>query len=92
MIRGKIRFPLDAGKTFSHTFAATGTFSYHCSIHTYMVAKVVVLGAGVTAPPTDTALSDGLASPEPNFGLLVVLFLVGLSGGTLALRRFRRSA
>jgi len=42
---------LNAGKTFSHTFAATGTFSYHCTIHTYMVAKVVVLGAGVTAPP-----------------------------------------
>ena len=83
---------LSAGKTFSHTFAATGTFSYHCTIHTYMVGKVVVLAAGVTAPPTDTALTEGSASPEPNVGLPVVLVLVGLSGLTLALRRFRRAA
>ena len=82
---------LNAGKTFSHTFAATGTFSYHCTIHTYMVAKVVVLGAGVTAPPTDTAVTEGPASPEPNVGPLVLLFLVGLSGAVLALRRFRRA-
>ena len=82
---------LNAGKTFSHTFAATGTFSYHCSIHTYMVAKVVVLGAGATAPPTDTALTELPASPEPNVGPLAVLFLVGLSGGILALRHFRRA-
>lgn len=83
---------LNAGKTFSHTFAATGTFSYHCTIHTYMVGKVVVLAAGVTAPPTDAALTEGRASPEPNVGLLVVLFLVGLGGGILALRRFRQVA
>jgi plastocyanin len=80
---------LNAGKTFSHTFAATGTFSYHCTIHTYMVGKVVVLAAGVTAPPTDTAMTAATASPEPNVGLPVALFLVGLSGGVLALRRFR---
>jgi plastocyanin len=83
---------LNAGKTFSHTFAATGTFSYHCSIHTYMVGKVVVLAAGVTAPPTDTTLPDQPASADPNVGLLLVLVLVGLSGALLALRRFRRAA
>ncbi len=31
-----------SGQTFSHTFNQTGTFSYHCSIHTNMVAKIVV--------------------------------------------------
>jgi hypothetical protein len=82
---------LNGGKTFSHTFAATATFSYHRTIHTYMVGKMVVLGAGVTAPPTDTALVEGPPTPTPNGGLVAVLFLVGLSGGILALRRFRRA-
>ena len=83
---------LNAGKTFSHSFAVTGTFSYHCTIHPYMVGKVVVLAAGVTAPPTDTELAVGAASPQPSGGLAVLLFLVGLSAGILALRRFRRAA
>ena len=30
------------GASFSHTFNSTGTFAYHCSIHTTMTAKVVV--------------------------------------------------
>ena len=33
---------LNAGKTFSHTFQTAGTFSYHCSIHPFMKAEVVV--------------------------------------------------
>src|SRR6266404_4325513 len=37
---------IKAGKSFSHTFAATGTFAYHCTIHTYMTGKVIVLAAG----------------------------------------------
>lgn len=83
---------LGAGKTYSHTFAATGTFLYHCTIHTYMVGKVVVLAAGVTAPPTDTAPTSLLATADTNVALLVILVLVGSSGGMLALRRFRRAA
>jgi plastocyanin len=83
---------LNAGKTFSHTFAATGTFTYHCSIHTYMVGKVVVLAAGVAAPPTDTASPDQPTSADSNVGLSVGLVLVALSGTLLALRRFRRAA
>ena len=83
---------LNAGKTFSHTFASTGTFTYHCSIHTYMVGKVVVLAAGATLPSTDTASPDQPASADPNVGLPVLLVLVGLSGAVLALRRFRRAA
>jgi len=79
-----------AGKTFSHTFAATGTFAYHCTIHPYMVAKVVVLAAGVTAPPTDAlpAIPAGTTDPGSELALLVI---VGLSAGVLALHRFRRA-
>ena len=33
---------LNAGKTFSHTFQTAGTFSYHCTIHPFMKAEVVV--------------------------------------------------
>lgn len=33
---------LAAGQSFSFTFDKVGTFSYHCSIHTFMTAKVVV--------------------------------------------------
>ena len=80
---------LTAGKTFSHTFTTTGTFQYHCTIHTYMVAKVVVLAAGVTAPPTDT--SAPLATERPNDGPALILVLIGFSAGILALRRFRRT-
>lgn len=82
---------IGAGKTYSHTFAATGTFAYHCSIHTYMVAKVVVLGASVTPPPTDT-LPGVLPGSDGSSTGLVLLILVGLSGTVIALRRFRPSA
>jgi plastocyanin len=33
---------LSQGKTFSHTFQTAGTFSYHCGIHPFMKATVIV--------------------------------------------------
>jgi plastocyanin len=33
---------LAVGNTFSYTFIRTGTFPYHCKIHTSMTAKIVV--------------------------------------------------
>ena len=33
---------LSPGATFSYTFNTAGTYSYHCSIHTYMVGTVAV--------------------------------------------------
>jgi len=33
---------LDTDQTFSHTFAAAGTYTYYCSIHPRMTGKVVV--------------------------------------------------
>jgi len=33
---------LASGNTFQHTFPTTGTFAYHCNIHTFMTATVTV--------------------------------------------------
>ena len=33
---------LDSGETFSQTFTAPGTYSYHCALHPHMTAQVVV--------------------------------------------------
>lgn len=38
---------LTTGQTFSHTFTKSGTYTYHCSIHPSMTAKIIVsAGAG----------------------------------------------
>src|SRR6516165_11500499 len=37
---------LDTDDTFSHTFAAPGEYPYICTIHPYMVGKIVVKRAG----------------------------------------------
>ena len=82
---------IGAGKTYSHTFAAAGTFTYHCAIHPYMVGTVIVLAAGGTPPPTDALAPTAPATRDPASGI-AVLGLVGLAGAALALRRFRPQA
>ena len=77
-----------AAKAFAHTFAATGTFTYHCTIHPYAVGKVVVLAAGVAPPATDTSPVVGKGTSDRPIGL-AILVLAGLAGAALALRRFR---
>lgn len=79
-----------AAATFSHTFAAVGTFAYHCAIHPYMVAKVIVLAAGVTPPPTDTGAAAPSTTDAPIAPLVVLL--VGLAGAALTVRRLRASS
>jgi len=82
-----------AAATFSHTFATAGTFAYHCTVHPYMVAKVVVLAAGVALPQTDTAAAartPGDGSGIPAAPALLAL-VVGLAGAALAVRRVRAS-
>ena len=37
---------LDTDDTFSHTFATPGEYPYICSIHPYMVGKIIVKPAG----------------------------------------------
>lgn len=34
--------PLDTGDSYSFTFAAAGTYGYHCGLHPQMVGKIVV--------------------------------------------------
>jgi amicyanin len=33
---------MDTGDTFSHTFAAPGTYDYFCTLHPHMQGKIVV--------------------------------------------------
>ncbi len=61
-------YTLAPGKTFSHTFNATGTFPYFCKLHPTMIGTVVV-GAGSTGPSgpvmitaTDNGNSYNIAS------------------------------
>jgi plastocyanin len=77
-----------AATTFTHTFAATGTFRYHCTIHPYAVGRIVVLAAGVSLPPTDTSPVVGTTTGDGSIGF-VILVLAGLAGAGLALRRLR---
>jgi Plastocyanin len=84
---------LDSGEladaaTFEHTFAAEGTFAYHCTIHSYMTAKVVVLAAGAALPATGTRVDPSGPSGSGDSGLLIML-IAGLAFGGLAIRRFR---
>lgn len=37
---------LQQGGSFAHTFAAAGTFPYHCTIHSGMAGSVTVAAAG----------------------------------------------
>ena len=79
---------LDAGATFSHTFSATGTFAYHCTIHTYMKGTVVVLAAGATLPATDTiGVAATGSQPSAAAAFALVALLVGFIVARLYLRR-----
>jgi plastocyanin len=79
---------LAAAATFQHAFAAEGTFAYHCTIHKYMTAKVVVLAAGAALPATDTSVGSDERSGTDDSGLLIML-LAGLAVGGMAIQRFR---
>jgi len=37
---------LDTGDSYAHTFATPGVYHYFCTIHPYMVGKIVVKPAG----------------------------------------------
>ena len=78
---------IGAGATLDHTFAAEGTFTYHCTIHPYMTGTIVVLAAGAALPATDTA-GQRAPSGSNETGLFVTI-LVGLATAGLAIRRFR---
>ena len=83
---------IDEATTFTHTFAATGTFTYHCTFHPYTVGTIVVLAASVTPPPTDTLADVGgstSGSALPSALLLTGGPALGLAG---LLARHRQSS
>jgi plastocyanin len=80
------------GTSKSVTFAAAGTFGYHCKIHPTMTATIVVqaaVGGGANPPPTDTL--DPLPA-RTDSTMLALLALAALGGLVIGLSRFRRSA
>jgi plastocyanin len=61
-----------AGAASSFTFAAAGTFAYHCAIHSFMHGTIVVQAvttpqptAPPTAPPTPVRTSPPTIAPTP---------------------------
>jgi plastocyanin len=46
---GGFKSPVKDSGTWSHTFDAPGTYSYFCSIHTYMTGEVIVVPASATS-------------------------------------------
>ena len=66
----------DAGATWSHTFAAPGTFAYVCAVHPQMTGTIVITltaraaaGAGpASSPGPDPGMSPS-TSPSPSPGV-----------------------
>ena len=97
---------LASGDNYTYTFQSAGTFGYHCTIHTYMTAKVVVLAPGSpTSSSTTTSTTTSSASsssstassassggvPEfPFEGALVALVTLGLVASYFVIRRSSR--
>lgn len=82
------------GASGSVTFAAAGTFPYHCAIHASMVGSIVVQAAGgstVTPAPTDTAPAPDTSHADTTALVLAVLGVVMLVGTFVADRRFARA-
>jgi plastocyanin len=84
---------VNPGGSFSHTFATAGTFNYHCTIHTYMTATIVVTaaahtpaataappasGTSATPPPTDTA-PFGTSDEPTRLGALALVAAGGIA-------------
>ena len=53
---------LAQGDTYTHTFNQTGTYGYHCSIHTFMTGTVIVLAQTHTTTATSSSASVSLSS------------------------------
>lgn len=60
---------LQTGQSFTYTFAKPGTYSYYCSVHPDMTAKVTVTGGGTppptTNPPTTNPPTSDPTTPAP---------------------------
>jgi plastocyanin len=65
------------GKTYSLTFTGTGSFAYHCTIHTYMHGTIDVVAEAATVPPTDTAPASPVGSAGWSGALVLVVAIAG---------------
>ncbi len=50
---------LSQGKSYTHTFSAAGTYTYHCAIHSFMHGTVVVSSTSGSASATATPTGAG---------------------------------
>ena len=79
---------MSPGQTFSYTTTKAGTFAYQCTIHTGMVATLIVQAATPTAVP-NTGGGGMAATALGQWQQLAMLGFV-LVGGSVALVAVRR--
>lgn len=81
---------MPAGQTFSYTATKAGTFAYQCTIHTGMVATLIVQGGTPTGTPRTGGggMSGGPLGQWQQLAMLGVV-LVGGSAALVAVRRRR---
>ena len=61
---------IQPGQSYSHTFVSSGTFIYHCRVHSSMHGSVVVAAVPVTAPPTTVHVTaSSLSTTSTSLGL-----------------------
>jgi plastocyanin len=58
------------GFTFSETFTAPGSFSYHCTIHSFMTASITVQAANVPPSVAITSPANGATFAAPWTGTI----------------------
>jgi amicyanin len=54
---------LQTGQSYTYTFSKAGTYSYYCSVHPDMTAKVTATGG--TTPPTTPPTTQPPTTPPP---------------------------
>jgi|GEM_PF-1194576 len=66
--------PIEPSHTFSHTFTKPGTFAYHCEIHPFMTAKIIVTGTS-----TGTSKVAGSAAPVKMAAANILVTATGMT-------------
>jgi len=70
-----------SGHSFSFTFSRAGTYTYHCMIHPFMTASILVQSAGTTAPTVTATAPTSLAVPTST-PVFLSAYPVGAQNGT----------